>query len=194
MPNGPRGSFPCPVQSEDLESETSGEGYRRGDASPTLAGSLRTRQGEPARVAFWVQAAAGPMPPIPTDKEDVVGVTSLAIAPRIGAARDAEKRMLKWSEGMEPRFISWNVAAMHTFDFTFPDAWSRKKIKASPSRKPEVSTEVWNDVYTPADDLSRLKWSGEVKVVILEVAKEYRGGTYMTVDDLAPHGRIPSER
>ena len=82
-----------------------------------------------------------------------MGVTSPVIAPRIGVARDAEKRMLKWSEEMEPRFISWNVAAMHTF----PDAWSRKKIKASPSTKPEVSTGVWNDVYTPADDLSRLK-------------------------------------
>ena len=77
---------------------------------------------------------------------------------------------------------------MHTFDFIFSDAWSRKKSKAPPSRRPEVSTEVWNDVYAPADDLSRLKWSGEVKVVILEVAKECRGGTYITVDDLAPHG------
>ena len=77
---------------------------------------------------------------------------------------------------------------MHTFDFAFTDAWSRKKIKASPSRKPDVSTEVWNDVYTPADDLSRLKWSGEVKVVILDVAKGCRGGTYITVDALAPHG------
>ena len=45
-----------------------------------------------------------------------------------------------------------------------------------------------NDVYAPADDLSRLKCSGEVKVVILEVAKGCRGGTYITVDDLAPHG------
>ena len=89
---------------------------------------------------------------------------------------------------MEPRFISWNAAAMHTFDFTFPDAWSRKKIKAPPSRRPEVSAEVWNDVYAPADDMSRLKWSGEVKVVILEVTKECRGGTFITVDDLAPHG------
>ena len=59
---------------------------------------------------------------------------------------------------MEPRFISWNVAAMHTLDFTFPDAWSRKKIKAPPSRKPGVSADVWNNVYTPADDLSRLEW------------------------------------
>ena len=89
---------------------------------------------------------------------------------------------------MEPRFISWNAAAMHTFDFTFPDAWSRKKIKAPPSRRSEVLAEVWNDVYAPADDLSRLKKSGEVKVVILEVAKECRGGTYITLDDLAPHG------
>ena len=48
---------------------------------------------------------------------------------------------------------------------------------------------MWNDVYAPADDLSRLKWSGEVKVVILEVAKECRGGAYLTVDDLAPHGK-----
>ena len=107
----------------------------------------------------------------------LLGVTSSAIAPRIGAARDAEERMLKWSGGMEPRFISWNATAMHTFDFTFPDAWSRKKIKAPPSRRPKVPVDVWNDVYTPADELSRLKWSGEVKVVILEVAKECRRGT-----------------
>ena len=127
-------------------------------------------------------------PRYPPIRRMLLGVTSPAIAPRIGAARDAEKRMLNWSEGMEPRFISWNVAARHTFDFTFPDAWSRKKIKASPSRKPEVSSGVWNDVYTPADDLSRLKWSGEVKVVSLEVAEECRGGTYIMVDDLAPHG------
>ena len=190
MPNGPRGPFPCPVQPEALESATSGEGFRRGDEGPSFARGLRIHEREPASVAFRVQAAAGSMPSIPTDKERrmLLGATSPVIAPRIGAARDAEKRMLKWSEGMEPRFISWNVAAMHTFDFTFPDIWSQKKIKASPSRKPEVSTGVWNDIYAPADDLSRLKWSGEVKVVILEVAKECRGDTYITVDDLAPHG------
>ena len=118
----------------------------------------------------------------------LLGVTSPITAPRIGAARDAEKRMLKWSEGMEPRFIGWNVAAAHTFDFSFPDAWSRKKIKALPSRRPEVSAEMWNEVYTPTDDLSRLKWSGEAKVVMLEVARESRGGSYITIEDLAPHG------
>ena len=89
---------------------------------------------------------------------------------------------------MEPRFISWNVAAAHTFDFSFPDAWSRKKIKALPSRRPEDSAEMWNEVYTPTDDLSRLKCSGEVKVVMLKVAKESRGGSYITIEDLAPHG------
>ena len=36
--------------------------------------------------------------------------------------------------------------------------------------------------------MSRLKWSGEVKVVILEVVNECRGGTYITIDDLAPWG------
>ena len=127
-------------------------------------------------------------PRYPPIRRMLLGVTSPVIAPRIGAARDAERRMLKWSEGMEPRFISWNVAAAHTFDFTFPDAWSRKKIKAPPSRRPEVSAEVWNEVYAPTDDLSRLRWSGEMKVVMLEVAKECRGGSYITIEDLAPHG------
>ena len=89
---------------------------------------------------------------------------------------------------MEPRFIGWNVAAAHTFDFSFPDAWSRKKIKALPSRRPEVSAEMWNEVYSHTDDLLRLKWSGEVKVVMMEVAKESRGGSYITIEDLAPHG------
>ena len=88
-------------------------------------------------------------PRYPPIRRMLLGVTSPVIDPRIGAARDAEKRMLKWSEGMEPRFISWNVAAAHTFDFTFPDAWSRKKIKTPPSRRPEVSAEVWSEVYAP---------------------------------------------
>ena len=118
----------------------------------------------------------------------LLGVTSPFVAHRIGAALDAEKRMQKWSEGMEPRFIGWSVAVMHTFDFSFPDAWSRKKIKAPPSRKPDVSSDVWSNIYTPADDLSRLKWPGERKVVLLEVPKELRGGTDITVDELAPHG------
>ena len=127
-------------------------------------------------------------PRYPPIRRMFLGVTSPIIAPRIGAARDAEKRMLKWSEVMDPRFISWNAAAAHTFDFSFPDAWSRKKIKALPSRRPEVSAETWNEVYSPTDDLSRLKWSGEVKVVMLEVARESRGGSYITIEDLAPHG------
>ena len=73
MPNGPQGPFQCPVQPEALESATSGEGFRRGDEGPTFARGLRTREREPASVAFRVQAAAGPMPSIPTNKEDVVG-------------------------------------------------------------------------------------------------------------------------
>ena len=127
-------------------------------------------------------------PRYPPIRRMLLGVTSPIIAPRIGAARDAEKRMLKWSGGMEPRFISWNAAVAHTFDFSFPDAWSRKKIKALPSRRPEVSAETWNEVYSSTDDLSRLKWSGEAKVVMLEVARESRGGSYITIEDLAPHG------
>ena len=43
-------------------------------------------------------------------------------------------------------------------------------------------------MYSPTDDLSRLKWSGEVKVVMLEVARESRGGSHITIEDLAPHG------
>ena len=124
-------------------------------------------------------------PRYPPIRRMLLGVLSPIIAPRIGAARDAEEKMQKWSEGMEPRFISWNVAAMHTFDFTFPCAWSRKKIKAPPSRRPGVSVHMWNDVYTPADDWSRLKWPGKVKVILLEIAKEIRGDTYLTVDELA---------
>ena len=77
---------------------------------------------------------------------------------------------------------------MHTFDFTFTDAWRRKKIKAPPSRMPGVSVDVWNDVYTPADDWSRLKWPGEMKLKLLEVARECRGGMYVTIDELAPYG------
>ena len=126
-------------------------------------------------------------PQYPPIRRMLLGVTSPVIAPRIGAARDAEEKMRKWSEGKEPRFISWNVAAMHTFEFTFPDAWSLKKIKAPPSSRPGVSVDVWNDVYILADDWSPSKWPGEVEVIPLEVAKECRGGTYMRVDELAPY-------
>ena len=127
-------------------------------------------------------------PRYPPTRRMLLGVTSPAIAPRIGAVLDAEEKMRKRSERMEPRFISCIVAAMHTFDFTLPDAWSRKKIKAPPSRKPGVSADVWNNVYTPADDWSRLKWPGERKEILLEVARECRGSIYLTVVELVPHG------
>ena len=36
--------------------------------------------------------------------------------------------------------------------------------------------------------LPQMTYQGEVKVVMLEVAKECRGGSYITIEDLAPHG------
>ena len=136
---------------------------------PVVKGS-----GEEMRVPAWLEAYAhvkenhhGPQ------RRMLLGVTSPTIAPRI--ANEVEG----WS---------WKVAAVRIFDFTFPDAWNPKKIKAPPSREPGVSADVWNNVYTRADDLSRLKWPGEVKVKLLEVTRECRGGIYMRVDDLAPHG------
>ena len=118
-------------------------------------------------------------PQYPPIRRMLLGVASPVIVPRIGAARDSEERLRKWSEGMEPRFISWNVAAMHAFDFSFPDAWSRKKIKAPPSRKSDVSADVWSNVYTPADDWSRLRWPGDMKLVLLEVPKEVPKEVYV---------------
>ena len=76
-------------------------------------------------------------PRYPPTRSILLGVTSPGIAPRIGGARYVEERMRKWSEGMESRFISWNVAAMHTFDFSIPDAWSRNVIKTQQSKKSE---------------------------------------------------------
>ena len=58
---------------------------------------------------------------------------------------------------------------MHTFDFSFPDSWSRKKIKSPTSRKPGDSSDVWNNVYRPADDWSRLKWPGEAKMIFVGI-------------------------
>ena len=144
--------------------------------------------GEAMRVPAWPEAYAhvkenqvawlagsrplpSQYPQYPPIRRILLRVTSPVVAPRSGTARDAEKRMQKWSEGMELRFISGNVAAMNTFDFSFPDAWSRKKVKAPPSRKPDVSSDVWSNVYTPADNLSQLKWPGKIKVVFLEVPR-----------------------
>ena len=45
------------------------------------------------------------------------GTTVAAIAPGIVAARDVEERMQKLSKEMGPRWISWNVVALHAFEF-----------------------------------------------------------------------------
>ena len=75
-----------------------------------------------------------------------------------------------------------------TSHFLMLGAGRRSKHHLPGNQRYRLRCGIVNDVYTPADDLSRLKWSGEVKIVILEVEKECRGGTYITVDDLAPHG------
>ena len=98
----------------------------------------------------------------------------------IGAAQDVKEILLKRSEGLEPRFISRNVVALHTFDFTFPEVWSRKKIKPVTSKEPEVYASHWNDVYSQADDQSRLKWLKWETVVMAELGTELRGGIFPT--------------
>ena len=111
----------------------------------------------------------------------------------IGAVQDVEEKMFKWGEEMEPHFISWNAAGLHCFEFTFPDVWSRHMNKSIPSRNPEVSAGHKNDVYTPARDNSSLKWPIRETEVILEIAKESRGGVYLTIEKVAPHGEEPVE-
>ena len=105
----------------------------------------------------------------PRIRRMLLGVTSPVLAPR----------MLKWSGGMEPRFISWNAAALYTFDFIFPDIWIRKKTEVIPSGKPEVSAGHWNDVYAPPVDKSRLNWPRRETVVMIEVSRESSGGIYI---------------
>ena len=85
--------------------------------------------GEAMRVPAWTEAYAHvkenqqvwlcgsrPLPDhgprYPPIRRMLIGVTSPAIATFIGAARDPEAKMQKLSEGMEPRFISWNVAVL----------------------------------------------------------------------------------
>ena len=50
-----------------------------------------------------------------------------------------------------------------------------------------------NDVYSPADDMSWLKWPRRDTAVMMEVSKETRGGIYLTIEEVAPHGEEPSE-
>ena len=130
----------------------------------------------------WL-AGSDPLPercPLyPRIRRMLLGVTSPDLATRIATAQNVEERMLRSSEGMEPRFITWNAATLHTFDFTFPDIWSRKKIRAILSRKPEVSAGHLNGVYAPAEDKSRLKWPRRETVVMMEVTREYRGVIYL---------------
>ena len=48
-------------------------------------------------------------------------------------------------------------------------------------------------MYSPADDKSRLEWPRQESVVMLEVARESRGGIYLTIEEVAPHGEEPVE-
>ena len=59
----------------------------------------------------------------------LLGATGPAFAPRTGAAQDLDERILKWGEGMESRFISWNAAALHIFDFIFLIYGVGKRLK-----------------------------------------------------------------
>ena len=93
--------------------------------------------------------AAGQVSSISADPNDAFGSDQpcpCPLVPRIGVAQDVEERMVKWSKGKKPCFISCNFAALDKFEFTSSDMWSRKKPKAVPSRKPEVSASHWNDM------------------------------------------------
>ena len=149
--NGRRKIFDCTFQSQTLELMTNHQGYEKRSENTALAGDIRPCEGDSSQWLAGLKPLPDRCPLYLRIRRMLLGVTSPVLAPRIEAAQDVEESMLKWSEGMKPRFISWNAAVLHTFEFTFPDIWSRKKIKAIPSRKPEVSAGHWNDVYIPAD-------------------------------------------
>ena len=67
------------------------------------------------------------------------------------------------------------------------------KVKAITSRKPECFAGHWNDLYSPADDQSRLRWLKRDTVVMLEVRKKSRGGIDSTIDEVPPYGEEPVE-
>ena len=48
-------------------------------------------------------------------------------------------------------------------------------------------------MYTPADDKSRLKRPRRETVVMMEVSKATRGGIYLKIEEVAPHGEEPVE-
>ena len=54
----------------------------------------------------------------------LLGVNSPVLAHRIGTAQNVEEKRIEWSEGIEPRCIRWNAAALQVFDFIFPDLWN----------------------------------------------------------------------
>ena len=62
------------------------------------------------------------------------------------------------------------------------------KVKAIPSRKPEVFAVHWNNLYSPADDQSSLRWLRRETVVIMEVRKKSTGGIDSTIDEVPPYG------
>ena len=56
-----------------------------------------------------------------------------------------------------------------------------------------MSAGHWNDVYSSADDKSRLRWPRRETVVMLEVANESREGIYLTIEEVAPDVEEPVE-
>ena len=56
-----------------------------------------------------------------------------------------------------------------------------------------MSAGHWNDVYSPADDKSGLKWHRRETVVMLAVAKESREGIYLKIEEVAPLDEEPVE-
>ena len=165
---------------------TGRQGHKGRSENPGWAGDISSCKGTSGDVF-------GGFPLHPRIRRLLLETTSPASAPRIGAAQDMEERMLMWGEGMETRFISWNAAALQTFDFTFLDKWSRKKLKLHHQGIPRLSAGHWNDVYSPADYESSLKWPMRETMVMLEVATESRGGIYLTVEEVAPLGEKPVE-
>ena len=126
-------------------------------------------------------------PQYPPIRRMLLGVTSPVIAlvlePPVMRKRECRNGVMGWSRassvGMWQRCTHLtSVSLMHG---------AERRLKRHPRQKPDVSSDMLSNVYTPANDLSRLKWPGEIKVVLLEVPKELRGGTDITVDELAPH-------
>ena len=125
----------------------------------------------------------------PLIRRMLLEAVSVVQTPRLRAFETNERRVAKFSETMDPRFVGRNAAVLQHTRFAYTDQATRRRISNAATPKPGAFDTEWTELNLPPMRMRGRAELPEASLILTSVKPDLTvGGTLRTRTFLVPFG------